>query len=55
MKTLSSGVQGVYKDKDRYFVNSIVQRYAGARIRRHYFRTIEDAVMFIERQNEVSR
>ncbi len=54
MKTRpSSGVHGVYKDRDRYFVNSTVQRYAGTRIRRHYFHTLEEAIMF-KRQAEVS-
>jgi hypothetical protein len=54
MRTNSSGIAGIYKDRNRYFVTTTMQRYAGARTRRHYFHTLEEAIIF-KRQAEVSR
>ncbi len=38
--------EGIYKEKNSYFVNTVIHRYAGPRIKKNYFGTLEEAIAF---------
>lgn len=42
----SCSIPGIHRRGERYYVNVTLGRYAGPRVKRHYFSTIEEAIAF---------